>query len=120
MPYPYLAGDRDDSFTAPVQLFAGDAEVITDSAPALANIAQYQVCVLLDTGVTPYVPATHTTQAPDKLVVAQVAVSTGQQCPYYSGGKFNHEVLVWPAAVNTFALRKSLVQGSMLQVGHLI
>ncbi len=118
--YPTLAGDRDAAFSTPVQLFAGHSEVITDSAPALAAITQYQVCVLLPTGVTPYVPATHTTHAPDKLVVAQVTVASGQQCPYYTKGKFNHAVLLWPAAFGTYALRKELVEGSMIQVGHLI
>lgn len=120
MTYPTLAGDRDQSAAAPAQLFAGDSEIITDSAPALADIAQWEVCVLTDTGVTPYVVATHTGDALRKLVVSQVAVVTGQQCPYYSAAKLNHAVLVWPATINTLALRKSLVQGTMIQLGHLI
>lgn len=120
MNYPHLAGDRDATSAASPQLFAGDGPIVTDSAPALAAIKQWEVCVLLPTGVTPYVVATHTTAAPDKLVVAQVAAAIGQACPYYSAAKLNHEVLVWPATINTLALRKELVQGSMIQVGHLI
>lgn len=121
MAYPTLAGDRDTTFTGIEQIFAGHSEVITDSAPALAAVQQYQLCVLLPTGVTPFVPATHTTQAPDKLVIAHIAVATvGQPVPYWSKGKFNHELVIWPAGVTTFAARKELVQGSMLQVGHLI
>lgn len=119
MVYPRLAGDRDSASAAPPQLFVGDSEVITDSAPALADIDQWEVLVLTATGVTPYVVATHAALVPDKLVVAQVAVLSGQQCPYYSAAKLNHELLVWPAGVNTYALRKELVQGSMIQIGHL-
>lgn len=120
MTYPILAGDEDATHAAAKQLFAGESQVITDSAPALANIAQYEVCVLSAAGVTPYVVATHGALIPDKLVVAQIAVTSGQQCPYYSAGKFNHAVLKWPATIDTYAKRRELLQGSMLQVGHLI
>lgn len=117
--YPRLAGFALEGSVAAVQpLFTGDAEILTDSAPALAAIAQYEVCVLLATGVTPYVPATHTTAAPNKLVVAQVGVASGQQCPYYMAGDFNHNLLVWPASLSTYALRKEAVLGSMIKVGH--
>lgn len=120
MPYPILAGSRDGSAAAPAQLFAGDGPVVTDSAPALANIAQWEVCVLLANGVTPYVPATHTTAAPDKLVVSQVAVTSGQQCPYYTAAPLNHAVLKWPASLDTLAKRKEAFQGSMIVINHLI
>lgn len=120
MAFPTLAGDRSVAVNAAEQLFVGDAQIVTDSAVALADIAQWQVCVLLTTGVTPYVPATHTTAAPNKLVVSQVACLSGQNAQYYTAGKFNHALLGWPAALSTFALRKEAVQGSMIQVGHLI
>lgn len=116
--YPQLAGDRSQDTAAIDAFFIGDAPVGTDSAPALAAITQYQVCVLLATGVTPYVPATHTTAAPDKLVVAQVGVASGAQCPYYTRGKFNHNMMGWPAALNTYALRKEAFLGSAIEIGH--
>jgi hypothetical protein len=117
--YPRLAGYvAETPVTAPVHLFTGDAEVLGDSAPALANIAQYQVCVLLATGVTPYVPATHTTAAPNKLVIAQVAVVSGARAPYWTHGDFNHNLLGWPASLSTLALRKEAVLGSGIRVGH--
>lgn len=117
--YPRLAGYQAEATVAGIEpLFTGDAEVLGDSAPALADIAQRQVCVLLATGVTPYVPATHTTAAPGKLVIAQVAVSTGQQCPFWTHGDFNHNLLGWPAALNTYALRKNAVLGGGIKIGH--
>lgn len=120
MPYPNLAGSRDDTAAASPQLFAGDGPVVTDSAPALADIDQWEVCVLLATGITPYVPATHTTAAPDKLVVAQVGVVSGAQCPFYKAASLNHAVLIWPAALDTLAKRKEAFLGSMISINHLI
>lgn len=119
MPYPRLAGYVDEGTKAgPLHLFTGDAEVLSDSAPALADILKNQICVLLATGVTPYVPATHTTAAPDKLVIAQIGVVTGKQCPFWTHGDFNHNVLVWPAALDTYAKRKEAVTGGGLKIGH--
>lgn len=118
MSYPRLAGDRDASVANVPGLFTGDTPIVTDSAPALAAIAQWEVCVLTTTGVTPYVVADHAALVPDKLVVAQVGVAIGKQCPYYLRGHLNHTKLIWPAGVNTYALRKALVAGSGIDVGH--
>jgi len=118
MVYPLLAGDRDVSIGVPPQIFIGEAPIITDSAPALAAIAQWQLCVLLPTGITPYVTATHTGDALRKIVIAQLAVAIGLQCPYYTAGKFNHNLVIWPAALSTYALRKEFVEGTMIQIGH--
>ena len=116
--YPQLAGDRSQDIAVDGPLFAGQKDVVTESAPALADIAQYQVCVLLATGVTPYVPATHTTAAPDKIVVAQVAVVSGKQAPFWTHGKFNHNRLGWPGTLNTYALRKEAVLGGGINIDH--
>lgn len=118
MPYPQLAGSRDVAVAADIQLHLGDAPIVTDSAPALADIQKNQVCVLTATGVTPYVVATHGAIVPDKLVVAHMAVLSGQQCPIWTAGKFNHNALVWPAGVATYAARKELVLGSMIGIDH--
>jgi hypothetical protein len=116
--YPQLAGDRSVDTAADQAFFIGDAPVGTDSANALADITQYQVCVLLVNGVTPYVVATHTTAAPDKLVIAQVTAGTGKQAPYYTRGKFNHNMIVWPASLDTYAKRKEAFLGSAIEIGH--
>lgn len=117
--YPKLAESTTQGSVAGIEPFiVGADEIITDSAPGLADIAQYELCVLTDTGVTPYVVATHTGDALRKLVVAQLATVSGQRAQYYTKGKFNHNLMIWPAGVNTFALRKSLVQGTMIQIGH--
>lgn len=117
--YPQLAGFQSEGVVAGIEgIFIGDAPIVTDSAPALAAIQQWQLCVLLATGITPYVPATHTTAAPDKLVVSQVAAAIGQQCPYYVAAALNHNLMVWPATLDTYAKRKEAVLGSMIVIGH--
>lgn len=102
---------------AAVQLFAGEAPVITDSAPALVDIVKHEVLALMPTGVTPFVTATHTAE---QAVIASHAATAGQQLSYYQAGRFNHAALVWPADLDTLAERKALVAGSMLSMGHLI
>lgn len=105
-----------DSFT-PFKLFIGEAYICTDSAPALAAVAKYQVLALTATGVTPYVVGTHNGQ---QAVIAAQAGAIGGQIPYWNAGKFNHAVLIWPAGLDTLAKRKAELAGSPLMVGHLI
>lgn len=117
--YPQIAGFSDETVVAGIEGFiVGQDDISTDSAPALANILKYQLIVITDTGVTPYVVATHTGDALRKLAIAQLAVASGQRAMYYTAGKFNHNMVVWPAGVNTFALRKSLMGNGPLQIGH--
>ena len=105
------------------QLFAGEAPIITDSAPALAVIQKWQLCSLTPTGVTPFVSTgTPVSDSPaSSAVIAAVAADApGKQVPYYDAGKFNHEAIIWPAAVDTLAKRKALLHGTPIFVGHLI
>lgn len=121
MAYPQLAGTRDSVKAAALQFFIGDAPIVTDSAPALAAVKQWEVLVLSATGVTPWDGTEAAATAPNKLVVSHMAVPTvGDQVPYYTAGKFNHEVMVWPASVGTYEKRKAAVQGAMIQIGHTI
>lgn len=100
----------------PFQLFAGQAPIITDSAPALAAVLKYQLLALTATGVTPYVEATHTH---DQAVIAAQAAGIGKQVPYWNAGKFNHAAVIWPVGLDTLAKRKAFLNGTMLHAGHL-
>lgn len=108
---------------APLQLFAGEAPIITDSAPALVDVQQYEVLALTDTGVRKLdLVGEDGVRAADtglQVVIAAQAAKSGQQCPYYNAGKFNHAALIWPAELDTLAKRKTFVQGTMLHMGHL-
>jgi hypothetical protein len=48
------------------------------------------------------------------------AATPGVYIPYFTGGIFNHEVLVWPAAVSTLAQRKRAFAGTDIGIGQLL
>lgn len=106
----------------PTQLFAGEAPIITDSSPALADVQKWQLLSLTATGVRPFVytGAPETDDDPRTAVLAAVEATTGKQVPYYDAGKFNWEVCVFPAALDTLPKIKAALQGSMLKFAHLI
>lgn len=104
----------------PFQLWVGEMQPITDSAPSLVAAAkQYEVMALTATGVTTFIVGTHTAQ--QVVVAAQAVTKIGQQVPYWEAGKFNHMALVWPVDVtlDTLPERKAFLMGSMVRVGHL-
>ena len=50
-----------------------------------------------------------------------IAAVTGPvDCPYYSGGVFNHEALVWPVADDTLAERRAAFNGTNINVASLL
>ena len=102
-------------------LFIGAAQVIADSAPALADFALYEIGHLKadGSGIEKFVVGTSEAA---RAVIVSVPVLTGQQCPYWNEGYFNHEALVWPAgtALDTYVERKSFFTGTPIRVGHTI
>jgi hypothetical protein len=48
------------------------------------------------------------------------AATPGAYLPYFTGGVFNHEALVWPAAVATLGQRKRAFEGSNIGVRQLL
>lgn len=96
----------------PEQLYAGEAPIVTNWAPALADLVKYQVVLLTPTGLAETGEFDGTVPA---VITAQPAL-TGQNCPYFAGGAFNHEMLVWPAALDTLAKRKAFFGGTPIQV----
>jgi len=46
--------------------------------------------------------------------------TSGVKVPFYVGGFFNHEVLVWPSMINTLAQRKAAFDGTRISVGGLV
>ncbi|MEN9925544.1 MAG: hypothetical protein RL268_1670 [Pseudomonadota bacterium] len=101
----------------PELIFAGDEPPKSDAAPALANLAKYEVAALTATGVTTFVVGTHTAA---QLVIVAQATTTGKQCPYFNAGKFNHAALIWPnnAALDTYAERRAFCTGTV-KVGRI-
>lgn len=118
MPYPELAGSTLSVRAAALQFFIGDAPIVTDSAPATVALKQWEIAVLTDAGLIKWDGAQADASGPNKLVVTMTAVPVGSMAPYYDAGKFNHEVMVWPAALDTYEKRKFAVLGSMVKIGH--
>lgn len=105
----------------PFQLWIGGTPVITDSGvSAVAALPIYSLAALMpDNTIVAFDPATHT--AKQAVITAVKIEAVGQAVPYWDSGKFNHAAVNFPAAWDTYAERKTGLQGSMgLRVGHLI
>lgn len=137
MPYQkYLAFGGVAGTFAPFQLFAGEAPIITDSAPLAATetdgVNIYDVLALNEDGTVrrlvaadvpgtnPEDPPTATADSPFRLVVAAQGGQVGDNIPYYEAGTFNHEALNWPEALDTYVKRKMFCQGTAIRPRHLI
>lgn len=107
------------STPAPFQLWAGEAQQITDAGLSVGVLPKYTLAALIaaDNTLVAFVPGTHD---PKQMVVtAQPATGAGQNIPYWVTGKFNHEAINFPAAWDTYLERKNLIMGSRLDIGHL-
>lgn len=102
----------------PEQLFAGEAPIVTDAAAtAVADVKKYEVLVLEATGLRR--PDPDTDKGAQCVIAAQAAATIGMQVPYFAAGKFNHAVLVWPTALDTYAKRQAFFMGSDIHIGHI-
>lgn len=104
-----FAGNVDLGSYAPVQLFAGSADVVTDTFPVGADLAQYQVfAVNAAGGAVPHDPtASDGTEKAVGITLYAVTLANAGNVTGYIGGDFNHEVLVWHASLDTLAKRKA-------------
>lgn len=119
-----FAGQRDLGTYTPVQLFAGSADVVTDSFPVGATMAQYQVFAVNAAGAAvPHNPAAN--DGTEKAVgITAFAVTYSAQTPShvsgYIGGDFNHEALVWHADTDTLAERKAAFLRTNIAIKKLV
>lgn len=108
---------------APSELFAGDADVITEEEVVAAGQG-----VLYKHSVMGKVTAT------GKLVLLTPGAVDGSQVAYgiltqgfdtttdvnvavYTGGFFNHDQLVWPGVIGTLTQRKAAFAGTSIHIG---
>lgn len=98
---------------APEELLAGEAPLITDWAPVVTDgstsFAKFEVIALTAAGaIAKYDPAaTDGTEVPVGIISQPIAINSSTSVGYYCAGFFNHEALVWPAALTTLAARKA-------------
>lgn len=112
------------------QLFAGDAPITTGESVAITAVDKYQVVVLTAAGLSEVFDfdgsgaiATPGVVLPVQginCVITAQAAGIGGNCPYYSGGYFNHALLTWPAELDTLAKRKAFFAGSDIKIGELL
>lgn len=57
------------------------------------------------------------TEAFARGVAGQAQATVGKWTPYYTGGDFNHDALVWPAHITTLAERKRAFQSGVHTIG---
>lgn len=112
-----LAGNGDLGSFTPEQLFAGEAPVRTSRVTVKTGLvfAQFEVFALDAAG-----KAVKLTQAgggaitdnakgifPHAIDTSATGYNADADAPFYEGGVFNHEALVWPAAYDTLPERQA-------------
>ena len=107
-------------------LFAGEKEIVTGQAKVAGGVAfaQFEVVAITAAGVVAKLnpAATDGTQVA-KAVLAQPIPATsvaGDVAPVYYSAFFNHDALVWPAALTDLDARKAAVLGTEIKVGRLL
>lgn len=103
------------------ELFAGDRPVTTDQAStgATALAALAVIGRITATGkIVPHNPAAVDGSQNAMGITAQ-AIPANTRGPIYTGGSFNHAVLVWNAATDTLDERKAAFDGTPIQIGDL-
>jgi hypothetical protein len=112
-----LAGGIDtDTVSAPFELWAGEADLVTSQGTAGANLAQFTV--IMRDGTNKIV-AWDGTAGKAIGFLAQPAVTNGPAV-YYTGGVPNHKALIWPAGVATLDARKAAFDGSNITISAIL
>lgn len=120
-----LAGSENLGSWAPVQIFSGEADIVTDGLLVATAFPIYSVIALNAAGnAVPHNPAAADVggvAAPETraIGIAAQAGVVGSNCPYYCGGVFNPDALVWNAATTTVAARKAVFARTNIQISTL-
>lgn len=117
-----LASGELVSSYSPVDLFAGDADVVTEEAILdTGNLAKYTVVgrITASGKIVAHAPgASDGSQlAIGILTQAANATSADLRVGIYTGGFFNHAALVWDASLTTLAARQAAFRAT---TGHSI
>lgn len=121
-----IAGYRTQEGQRPLQLWAGDAKIITDvfqKANAGDTFAKYEVVSINDSGsVIKFDPnaAAGTSAAIPRGFIAQPVDEATVWTQVFIGGYPNHEALIWPPQLDTFEKRRySFLDNGALFIGKL-
>jgi hypothetical protein len=118
----------EDSFV-PTQLFTAEDEIKTAPGIVLTgqNLAVLTIVAMNDAGkIVPWAPAA-TDGTEDVVGILATAINTtspagDRHAEFYEGGCFNPDLLVWPAALDTYAERNSALRkaGAPFRVKRLL
>lgn len=106
----------------PVQLFAGEAKIISGDYEIAVAVVKYGVYALDATGkVIAWDPAGAAPANAPKVVASTDATIVGDRIAFFEGAYFNHEALVWPVSLTTFEARRAAFgpTGS-IKIGRLV
>jgi hypothetical protein len=126
MAYPdkdLAAGGQVVGSYAPLPLFAGDADVVTEEEVVVTGQVLAKLTVVgkvTATGkLTVYTPGAVDGSEKAYGVLTQAADGTlaDVNVAAYTAGFFNHDALVWPAAIDTLAERKAAFAGTQIRIG---
>lgn len=111
--------------TAPEELLAGEAPLITDFAPVVTDgstsYVKFEVVALTAAGaIAKFNPAlTDGTEIAVGILSQPIPINSNTKVAYFCGGFFNHEILTWPAALTTLAQRKAAFLRTPVYIGEL-
>ena len=106
----------------PIQLWAGEAPKVTQTFPPASGVAfeKYEVFAVDATGhAIKYDPAGTAPANKPVGFTAQAFAAGAKGVAGYIAGAPNHEVLKWPASLDTFAKRQAVFLGTPMFVGQL-
>lgn len=117
--FPKAGGITQQEAIQPFFLYGGESDIVSDRAQVAANTAlpRFRV-VAFDAGgfLVPW----DGTGKPAGIVAEPVASSAEPTwAPFFSGGQFNMDALVWPAATDTAAERRAAFAGTNIGVHRL-
>ncbi|AAQ63359.1 decorator protein D [Burkholderia phage BcepNazgul] len=119
-----LAGNGTEGSYIPEQLYAGEADIVTTRANVAAAtvLEKYRVVALVGGLLVPWNPAASDGSQKAYGISAQpkAAGAATVSHPVFVGGVFNHAVLVWDAAADTFEERQAAFAGTPVFIDRLV
>ena len=113
----WKAGATAEGSFSPTQLFTAEDEIKTGAATVLTGQdLDFGTIVAFDAAdkLVPWDPAAVDSEAQPVGVLAAAINTTSpagdRMAPFYEGGCFNPDLLIWPAALNTFAERNAALR----------
>jgi hypothetical protein len=120
-----LAGDNTLGTLTPLQLYAGEAPIVTSRVKGATGLtfAKFEVYALNAAGeAIKHDPTATAGTAPTfaRGIMAQPLTVAASWNPCFTGGAFNHEALVWHASLTTLGARQVAFAGSDIHIEKLL